>query len=341
MNGASDNVLTVLDQLPSGLLDLPAERLHEMLPGPTLIELPGSDPQPLFISVLLHGNETTGWDAMRAILKKYPRLPRTLYLLIGNVSAAARRQRHLPDQADYNRIWKGDGDGPEHAMARQLLHRLEQRPLFAAIDIHNNTGTNPHYACINRLNEDYLHLATLFSRTVVYFLKPDGVLSLALSRRCPAVTLECGKPDDAHGVTHVIEYVEAALHLSAFPEHEVAPQDVDLFHTVAVVKVPEQLSIGVDDPRADIDLSSAIDHYNFSELPVGTCFGHYRHGGDTALEARDELGNEVSGRYFELSDGRIYTRTPVMPSMLTLDTGIIRQDCLCYLMERLPLPTGE
>ncbi|MFP4610560.1 MAG: M14 family metallopeptidase [Thiohalophilus sp.] len=339
MNGASDSALTLLDQLPSGLLDLPAERLHEKLSGPTLIELPGSDPRPLFISVLLHGNEVTGWDAMRAILKKYPRLPRTLYLFIGNVSAAARRQRHLPHQADYNRIWKGDGDGPEYAMARQLLRWLEQRPLFAAIDIHNNTGTNPHYACVNRLNDDYLHLATLFSRTVVYFLKPDAVLSLALSQLCPAVTLECGKPDDPRGVAHVIEYVEAALHLSAFPGHEVAAQDVDLFHTVAVVKVPEQLSIGVDDPRADIDLRPAIDHYNFSELPVGTCFGRYRHEGDIALEARDEQGNEVSGRYFALRNGRIYTRVPVMPSMLTLDTEIIRQDCLCYLMERLPLPT--
>jgi hypothetical protein len=27
-----------------------------------------------------------------------------------------------------------------------------------------------------------------------------------------------------------------------------------------------------------------------------------------------------------------------MPAMLTLDERIIRQDCLCYLMERYPLP---
>jgi hypothetical protein len=29
---------------------------------------------------------------------------------------------------------------------------------------------------------------------------------------------------------------------------------------------------------------------------------------------------------------------PVTPAMLTLDTLAIRQDCLCYLMERLPYP---
>ncbi|MDZ7803888.1 M14 family metallopeptidase [Thiohalophilus sp.] len=338
MHGPSENSLTWLDAVPPGLLDLPARRLHEQLNGPTLIRLSGEDPRPLFISVLLHGNETTGWDAMRALLKKYPRLPRSVYLFIGNVAAAAQGQRHLPQQADYNRIWQGDGEGAEYAMARELLAWLQPQSLFAAIDIHNNTGTNPHYACVNRLQDDYLHLATLFSRTVVYFLKPDTVLSMAMAALCPAVTIECGKPDDARGVAHVIEFIEAALHLSVFPDHPMAAQDVDLFHTVAVVNVPEQCSVAVGDETADVDLSPAIDRYNFSELPPGTCFGRFRADCQLALHARDEQGNEVSGRYFELRDGGIYTRVPVMPSMLTLDAEIIRQDCLCYLMERLPLP---
>lgn len=341
MNGQSELALSILGSIPDGLLELPAERLHEVLTGPTVLQLAGQRSPPLFISVLLHGNENTGWDAMRAILKKYETLPRSVCLFIGNVAAARYRQRHLPQQADYNRIWKSGGDAPEHAMARELLTWLQQQELFAAIDVHNNTGTNPHYACVNRLHSANLHLATLFSRTVVFFLKPDTVLSMAMSQWCPAVTVECGKPDEPHGVAHVIEFVEAALHLSEFPEHEVARHDVDLFHTVAIVRVPERLSIGIDDSEADIDLIAEIDHFNFSELPAGTRLGYYRHNGDVALQAWDELGNEVSGRFFELRDGAIYTRIPVMPSMLTLNTDIIRQDCLCYLMERLPLPGSD
>jgi succinylglutamate desuccinylase len=337
MSGQSEVKLTFLDSMPDGLLDLPAERLHEILPGPTVLQLAGQKTEPLFISVLLHGNENTGWEAMRAILKKYEVLPRSVILFVGNVAAARDKKRHLPYQADYNRIWKGDGDTPEHAMARELLTWLQQQQLFASLDIHNNTGTNPHYACVNRMQSSYLHLANLFSRTVVYFIKPDSVMSMAMSRICPAVTVECGKPDDPRGVAHVIEFVEAALHLSEFPEHGVARHDVDLFHTVAVVKVPEQFSIGIDDNHADIDLIAEIDRFNFSELPAGTCLGHYRVDHDVVLQAWDEQGNEVSGRFFELRNGQIYTRVPVMPSMLTLNTDIIRQDCLCYLMERLPL----
>jgi hypothetical protein len=49
----------------------------------------------------------------------------------------------------------------------------------------------------------------------------------------------------------------------------------------------------------------------------------------------DEDGREVTERYFEIRRGELRTRRPVMPSMLTLDEQVIRQDCLCYLMERL------
>ena len=63
---------------------------------------------------------------------------------------------------------------------------------YANIDIHNNTGNNPHYACITSLNDRYLHLARLFSRTIVHFKKPVGVQAAALAAICPAVTIECG-----------------------------------------------------------------------------------------------------------------------------------------------------
>jgi hypothetical protein len=50
----------------------------------------------------------------------------------------------------------------------------------------------------------------------------------------------------------------------------------------------------------------------------------------------DEEGRDVSGDYFEIRGGELRTRRPVTPSMLTLNEQVIRQDCLCYLMEGLP-----
>ena len=56
------------------------------------------------------------------------------------------------------------------------------------------------------------------------------------------------------------------------------------------------------------------------------------------VEAWDEAGREVAQRYFVREGDALCTRLPLMLSMLTLDSEVIRQDCLCYLMERIDLP---
>lgn len=329
-------MLIELTSVPEGLLELSADRLHEKLDGPTLIHLPGRHPEPLFVSVLLHGNEDTGWEVMRLLLKKYRQreLPRALSLFIGNVDAAREVVRHLDGQYDYNRIWD-QGESSEHRMMRQIVETMAQRRVFASIDIHNNTGLNPHYACINRLEQQFLHLATLFSRTVVYFIKPAGVQSMAFAPLCPAVTIECGKVGQSHGTEHVLNFVEGALHLDHFPSHPVAVHDYDLFHTVAVVKVPEHSSFGFEGSSHDFLFSPDLDHLNFRELPAGTTLAEVSCG-EAQLEAWDEEGRNRAERYFHCEDGQLRTTLPLMPSMLTLNEEVIRQDCLCYLMERLP-----
>lgn len=334
------SMLTELHYLPERLLQVEARELHAVLPGPTLIHLPGRREAPLFVSILLHGNEDTGLKAMQVVLKKYQnqQLPRALSLYVGNVSAARAGVRRLEDQLDYNRVWSLDTGSivaEEHRMMQQVISIMAQRGVFASIDIHNNTGLNPHYACVNRLEDTFLHLATMFSRIVVYFTHPHGVQSEAFAQLCPAVTLECGKPGGIGGVEHAACFVEGALHLSAFPAHPVASQDLELFQSVAVVTVPESVSLSVGDPSTDICLIENIDYYNFRLLDPGTRLAVVAPGCTNPLQVRNGLGCDMSDHYFENRDGNLLTKQRVMPAMLTRDTRIIRQDCLCYLMERL------
>lgn len=328
--------LTVLDEIPEGLLGVKASELHHHLSGPTLIRLKGRQDDVLFVSVLLHGNETTGWDAVRELLlEAKTELPRSLYIFIGNVAAAAEGSRVLKGQVDYNRIWKADDASAESKMASDLLAELRTVKLFAAVDVHNNTGMNPHYACINKLERAFFHLATLFGRTVVYFLRPDTVLSLAMSELCPATTIECGKAGDTKGTGHAKEYINACLHLHEFPAHDVAEHDIDVFHTVATVKVPEHIDFGIEQPKAQLNFISNMDRLNFQELKAGTVLGHVNCGDKPCLQAINEEGKDVVEQYFSTEKGILRFSVPLMPSMITLDEEIIRQDCLCYLMERL------
>ena len=220
-------------------------------------------------------------------------------------------------------------------MMQQIVDSMRARKAFASLDIHNNTGINPHYACINRVDNQFLHLAALFSRTVVYFIRPLGVQSMAMSTICPAVTIECGKPEHKYGMTHARDYIDACLHLSELPQHPVASHDIDLFHTVATVKVPDSMSFGFGEADADLRLLSDIDHLNFRELPAGSRLGWLRDGVVGVLDVRDDNDQQVFERYFRIDDGVLTSTSPFMPSMFTLDERIIRQDCLGYLMERL------
>lgn len=332
-------MLTVLDRIPPGLLNCEADALADVLRGPTLVHLPGRRQPPLFVSVLLHGDEDAGWLALRQVLRKYAEaeLPRALSFLIGNVQAARSRERFVRGQPDYNRVWFATDvapANPEQAMAQTVTRAMRERGVFASIDVHNNTGLNPHYACVRRLDHRFLHLATLFSRTVVYFTKPDGVQAEAFAALCPAVTVECGQPGHAYGVEHAAEFLNACLHLAEIPAHPVAAHDIDLYHSVAIVKIPPQVSFGFDNDDVDIRLAPDLDTLNFRELPADTLLGRVRCGSDARLAVVDERGHDAAAHYLRVIDGEIRTAVPVMPAMFTLSPRAIRQDCLGYFMQR-------
>ncbi len=332
--------LNIIHHLPTWLYHIHPTDLHKHLPGPTLIHLAGHREQPLFVSVLLHGNETTGFIAIQALLKNYreQKLPRSLSIFIGNIEAAKHDLRRLESQVDYNRVWNHEGFNHSSAEAQimvQVVDEMRRRNVFVSIDIHNNTGLNPHYACINRLEDSFYHLATLFSRTVIYFTHPKGVQSQAFAEVCPAVTIECGQVGKARGILHARQYIEACLGLSALPAHPIPKHDIDLFHTVATIKIAPHISFSFNDSNADLLFFHDLDKLNFSELPAGTVLAKVKSNVQAPIRVINEHFREMFAEYFSIYDHELRTTCPLMPSMLTTDEDIIKKDCLCYLMERM------
>jgi succinylglutamate desuccinylase len=330
-------MLTVLEAFPTEFAGVSARDLWRVLPGPTLVHLPGRRAEPLFVSVLLHGNEDTGLRAIQALLeRRRTALPRALSVFVGNVAAAATGERRLAGQPDYNRVWPGSetAGSAEHAMMAQIVAEMRQRRVFASVDIHNNMGINPSYSCVNVLDDRSLHFARLFSRTVVYFRRPLGVQSAAFSKHCPAITIECGQAGNAAREMQAAELIEAALSLDHFPDHSLASQDFDLYHTVGVVKVPRDATFSFDGGEADIRFASTLEQMNFHDVPAGTVLAEL--ATDSArLEVRGEDDRQLADVFFERRGTELRLKRGVTPSMLTVNERAIRQDCLCYFMERL------
>ena len=331
--------LKQLEYLPEGLLEVSPKELRTILPEPTLIHLSGKHTAPLFVSVLLHGNEPTGFLAIQSLLKKYQdkELPRSLSVFFGNVTAASHDLRRLDKQPDYNRIWPGTElpDSAETEMAQEIVAIMKKRNVFASVDVHNNTGLNPHYACINNLDNQFLQLASLFGRLIVYFIRPKGVQSAAFAQICPAVTLECGRPDQKHGLEHALEFLNSCLRLTELPQHQILAQNIDLFHTVAQVKIKNKVSFSFNQVDTDLLLKEDLERMNFTEVSPGTVLGTCKSNAAMPLIAKDEYGNDVTDDFFSFQNGELQINRLTMPSMLTLNERVIRQDCLCYLMERM------
>ena len=61
--------LNIINELPDGLLELAGSKnIQQIFDQPTLLNLQGKQQNPLFISVLLHANEDTGFLAIQKLL---------------------------------------------------------------------------------------------------------------------------------------------------------------------------------------------------------------------------------------------------------------------------------
>jgi hypothetical protein len=335
-----DPKLTIIHTLPDGFLTIDPRDLMTLMPNPTIIDLKSThDKPPLFVSILLHGNETTGFYALQHLLSDYlsgdKTLPRDLIILVGNVYAAKLFQRRLVGQVDYNRIWAG-GSRPEHLIANQVLNYLRARKPFAGIDIHNNTGSNPFYSCVNTLGFDSLHLAKLFSNLVVYFTRPHQTLSVALNQFTTAITIESGRSGKVAGIERVYQFVEEVLNLPQLETSRLTNNDVAMFHSIARIYVPNEATITFDKlPQSSYGFTfiENIESMNFLELSENTCIG-WRHQVDLKLQVINEQGEDVSDDMFHYDNGEIRVKRPIVPAMFCTSETIIRQDCFGYIMQR-------
>ncbi|QLC24815.1 peptidase M14 [Parasphingopyxis algicola] len=324
-----------LNQFPAGLTDIGPREIATVLPNPALIMIPGEREDPLFVSTVLHGNETTSFFVLRELARKYGATPppRSLMIFVGNVRAMAADARYLPDQHDFNRIW-ADGDSPFHHLVRQVAEAAREQDPFASIDIHNNTGTNPYYGCVNALRPADLHLAAAFAPVGVFYRNPSTTQSVAFSQFCPAVTIECGKSGDEAGIAKALWLIDHVAALEHFPDHAPPDEAVRLYQTVGSVVVDPASSIAFGDSGADLALRPDLEAMNFSDLEAGTYWATAREPA-RALRVIGEHGDDLTDQFFVADGGRISLKRAATPAMITSDESVIRQDCLGYLMAPL------
>ena len=322
-----------LDHLPDGLLTVETREVQRVCPRPTLIRLPGDHGLPLFVSILLHGNEDAGLLAIQELFRHLPPndLPRPLTIFVGNVLACQAGLRFAPGQVDFNRSWPGSNLAPSETqvMLKEVTHRVLQSGVFASIDVHNNTGRNPHYGCVCSLKPEHVELASMFSDKIVYFTRPKGVQTQAFMQHCPSVTVECGRIGTLDGAHEAAWLIRKCLEQEAWGQ---AGSSARVYRTIARIKLRRNCTVGFEDGH-DVVFREDLDLLNFRALQSGESICKLNAQLEQCFEVHDQNGNDVTSDFLTNDEQQAIFGRPVMPSMLTKDLTVMRQDCVGYLME--------
>ncbi len=335
--------IPIVSELPSAFLDISYRDIKKLFDQPTLIHLKGDKRPALFVSILLHGNEFSGLEIMQDILQKYKtttgyKLPRDLWLFIGNVDAAELGLRTLDGQVDFNRAWPGTPDPhtPTAKRLQQVIDTVTKDGLFASIDLHNNTGQNPHYGCITNVSEENKYLCTLFNHIGMVFKTPKGVSTMAFDNICPAITLECSTPGNKPAKEKAFSLIDDLMHMDHFPKKPVPKHDLQLVKNSATVKINTHVTFSFEEDGAvqdDMDLVvvNHFDHHNFTLLKENEVFAHSKI--QKPLLVISQEGQDITDEIIQNNNGEISLKRALMPAMITMDKNIVLQDCLCYLLE--------
>ena len=315
------------------LSGIAARDVRTVFPESALISLDGRHTSPLFLSVLIHGNETVGWEALKRLqvwMADHP-LPRSLLIFIGNVRAAGLELRMVPGRPDYNRTWRA-GETPEHDLAARVTDIVRAARPFAAIDLHNNTGANPHYALVHHERPEDLQLTSLFSPHAMMTNNPPGTCSEAMSAFCPAITAECGHSGMAANEEAAFNLVLDALHLDHW--RGAPDQSLDLYSVTGRILIdPEARMVFEHGADGDVEFPASLEKWNFYDRPAGSAFARILTGGDP-VRVTTETGADVTDLCFARDGDRLILKRDFTPAMLTTNEAAIRADCLGYLMEK-------
>lgn len=322
-------------------LELPA--FLRWLGGPAVFRLPGRDrARTRVVMGGLHGNEPSGFRAVHELLRDPPRdLPCDALLALGNVSAALLAppfsQRAVPGEEDMNRVWsEGPASTPLRATAAELLGLLTERPIEAAVDLHNNTGYNPIYAVVLSDTPERRALASTWTHRIVrYAGRPLGTLLDVLDPRAPAAVVECGQAGDPEADRRAVAGARRFLTApDPFAFEPPGGEPAQLFESVARITVPSDVSLdfAATPTGADLTIFPGIDRYNFRSVAVGTLLAFCSPRG--RLVVTDNAGRDVSEELLVRRDGRIYLMQKIVPVMMTTDARVAKSDCLLYAAER-------
>jgi len=331
--------ITIIEEIPLELNDKSPLEFLEQLHGPTLFVLKGASEKNLFISGLLHGNEPTGYlvlfDLMKKLLSGELISQFSLLLFLGNVKAAKEgqkfSQRYLDSQEDFNRIW----NDKDHPLVCEMDTLLKKYSVLGALDLHNNSGSNPVYSVFTHKNQEILDLANFLTDKHLFYENPRVLTSYFFRKGIPSLTIECGKrltqEADQAGISMIQKFIMFFENKLNNTQIHVSPGKI--YGNPCAVKIKEKINFSTTGDDCELNIIPDLEDFNFKVMTSGTSFARTKLL-DCPLEVLKNDKNVTSDWLF-LKDNEIVSKKKTVILMATTDVLNIKKDCLMYFAEEL------
>ena len=170
-------------------MDLHAEVLHGVKPGPTLL-----------VCAAIHGDELNGVEVCRRLMSEIDPLKLTgtvIIVPVVNVFGFIQQSRYLPDRRDLNRCFPGSERGALGARLAWLFNESLVQNATHIIDLHTGAihRDNLPQVRVDTTNSDALAMAEAFgSPVILHSRERDGSLrGLASELGIPLILYEAGE----------------------------------------------------------------------------------------------------------------------------------------------------
>ena len=293
------------------------------------------------VTTLLHGNEPSGFRAIRAWARggSTPAVD-TLFFLCSVEAALGPplyRHRVRPGRRDQNRCFLPPFADQEGRRAEALLDLIDRTRPEAVVDLHNNTGHSPAYGVGTLLSREVLGLTALFADRFMHSDLRMGTLMEALERRTTSVVIECGRAGDPVADATALSGLDRFLTLEDLSLAAAQAPGVEVLIRPLRVRVTRDATVAFGNapvPGVSLTVRRDVDQHNFKAMAAGDLVGWLAQNTQWPLTATGAGGEDVSRELFAQHGKQLRLRRPIVPVMMTTTPEIARSDCLFYALER-------